>query len=104
MRKPVKLRTLTTEETAEIRRLAASRTASFRMVQRARLIASMLDDPNLYASEAGKRVGFRSPIMGVTWVRRFDEGWLLLELLFPEFRELRQSLAISTRNRSQGSS
>ena len=72
MRKPVKLRTLTTEETTEIRRLAASRTEPFRMVQRARLITSLIDDPNLYASEAGQRVGFRSPIMGVTWVRRFN--------------------------------
>jgi transposase len=76
MRKPVRLRTLTTEETAEIRRLAASRTEPFRMVQRARLIASMLDNPGLYASEAGQQVGFRSPIMGVAWVRRFNEEGL----------------------------
>jgi transposase len=72
MRKPVKLRTLTKEETVEIRRLAASRTEPFRLVQRARLIAGMLDDPSLYASEAGLQVGYRSPIMGVTWVRRFN--------------------------------
>jgi transposase len=36
----------------------------------------MLDDPNLYASEAGKLVGFRSPIIGVMWVRRFNEEGL----------------------------
>lgn len=76
MKKPVKLRTLTNEEIAEIRRLAASRTAPFRLVQRARLIAAMLDDPALYASEAGKRVGYRSPIVGVIWVRRFNEEGL----------------------------
>lgn len=76
MRKPVKLRTLTTEESVEIRRLAASRTEPFRMVQRARLITAMMDDLNLYASEAGKQVGFRSPIMGVAWVRRFNEAGL----------------------------
>ncbi len=76
MKKPVKLRTLTQEETVEIRRLAASRTEPFRLVQRARLIAAMLDYPNLYASEAGKRVGFRSPTMGVMWVRRFNEAGL----------------------------
>jgi transposase len=76
MRKPVKLRTLTNEETAEIRRLAASRTEPFRLVQRARLIAVMLDDPNQYASEAGQRVGYRSPIMGVIWIRRFNEEGL----------------------------
>jgi hypothetical protein len=63
MKKPVKLRTLTTEEVTEIRRLAISRTEPFRLVQRARLIAAMLDDPHLYASEAGKRVGFPSSSM-----------------------------------------
>ena len=72
MRKPIKLRTLTNEEAAEIRRLAASRTEPFRLVQRARIIAAMMDNPNLYASEAGKQVGYRSPIMGVTWVKRFN--------------------------------
>jgi transposase len=76
MRKPVKLRTLTNEEVAEIRRLAASRTEPFRTVQRARLIAAMMDNPNLYASEAGKLVGYRSPITGVTWVKRFNEEGL----------------------------
>lgn len=76
MRKPVKLRTLTNEEAAEIRRLAASRREPFRTVQRARLIAAMMDNPNLYASEAGKLVGYRSPITGVTWVKRFNEEGL----------------------------
>jgi transposase len=76
MRKPVKLRTLTNEEVAEIRRLAASRTEPFRTVQRARLIAAMMDNPNLYASEAGNLVGYRSPITGVTWVKRFNEEGL----------------------------
>ena len=76
MRKPVKLRTLTNEEVAEIRRIAASRTEPFRTVQRARLIAAMMDNPNLYASEAGKLVGYRSPITGVIWVKRFNEEGL----------------------------
>ena len=76
MRKPVKLRTLTNEEVAEIRRLAASQTEPFRTVQRARLIAAMMDNPNLYASEAGNLVGYRSPITGVTWVKRFNEEGL----------------------------
>ena len=41
-------------------------------MQRAQLIASMLDDPSLYASEADLQGGYRRPIMGVTWVRRFN--------------------------------
>ena len=43
MRKAVKLRSLTTEEEAEIRRLAASRKESYRLVQRAKVIVAMLD-------------------------------------------------------------
>jgi len=76
MRKPVKLRPLTSQERDEIRRLAASRTQPFRLVQRARLIALMMDNPDLYASEAAKQVGFRSPTMGVFGVRRFNEEGL----------------------------
>lgn len=53
MRKPVKLRTVTAEEEQEIRRLAASRKEAIRLVQRARIIAAMIDDPELCASQAG---------------------------------------------------
>jgi transposase len=80
MRKAVKLRSLTTEEEAEIRRLAASRKESHRMVQRAQLIASMLDDPHLPATHAGFKVGFRGGQSGINWVRRFNaEGIAGLE-------------------------
>ena len=47
-----------------------------RLVQRARLIESMLDDPKLTATEAGKQVGFKSSGSGVFWVRRFNEEGL----------------------------
>jgi len=47
MRKAVKLRSLTTEEETEIRRLAASRKAPHRLAQRAQVIMGMLDDPTL---------------------------------------------------------
>ena len=58
MRKAVKLRTLTTEEETEIRRLAASRKAAHRLVQRAKVIVAMLDDPKLHATQAGLQAGF----------------------------------------------
>jgi len=74
MRKAVKLRTLTTEEETEIRRLAASRKEPFRLVQRAKVIVAMLDDPKLHATHAGYKSGFRSQQMGVTWVKRFNEA------------------------------
>lgn len=72
MPKKIRLRALTPEEKAEIKRLAASRTEEVRLVQRARLIAAMLEDPNLTAGEAGLKVGYRSVGSGPMWVQRFN--------------------------------
>lgn len=58
MRKAVKLRSLTTEEEAEIHRLGASRKESQRFVQRAKVIVALLDDPKLHATHAGSKAGF----------------------------------------------
>jgi transposase len=71
-RKRIVLRTLTTEEITEIRRLAKSRTESARIVQRARLIKAMLDDPNLNATDAGFMVGYTSSATGPHWIKRFN--------------------------------
>ena len=69
------LRSLTTEEVKEIRRLARSRTEPMRIVQRAKLIEAMMDDPNLNASDASFLVDFKSNASGPQWVKRFnDEG------------------------------
>ena len=76
MRKPIKLRTLTTEEVTAIKRLASSRKESIRLVQRARVIAFMYDDPDLHATDAGFKAGFKSSAMGPKWVRRFNEKGL----------------------------
>ena len=76
MRKAVKLRSLTTEEITEIKRLAASRKEPIRKVQRARVIALMLEDPTLHASDAGLQAGFKSKQMGPEWIRRFNEHGL----------------------------
>jgi transposase len=76
MRPAVKLRTLTAEEEAEIRRLAGSRKEPHRLVQRAQVIAAMLDDPKLYAIQAGLQVGFSGTQSGVTWAKRFNEKGL----------------------------
>ena len=73
MRTPIKLRTLTAEEVTEIKRLASSRKESIRLVQRARIIAYMLEDSHLYASDAGLKAGFMSTATGPVWVRRFNE-------------------------------
>ncbi len=73
MPKRIRLRTLTTEEEKIIRRLARSRTAKARLVQRAKIIESMHEDPNLPATHAAKRVGLSEPL-GLVWVRRFNEA------------------------------
>jgi len=79
-RKQIVLRTLTTEEIAEIKRLANSRTEPGGIVQRARLIQAMLDDPGLGATEAGFLVGYKSRASGSQWVKRFNaEGIAGLE-------------------------
>jgi transposase len=73
MPKKMQLRTLTTEEEKEIRRLSNSRKEPMRLVQRARVIAAMLDNPGLSASRAGEQAGFKGAPMGVQWVKRFNE-------------------------------
>jgi transposase len=76
MRPAVKLRSLTTEEEAEIRRLAGSRKEPHRLVQRAKVIVAMLDDSKLFATQAGLQAGFSGVQSGVTWVKRFNEKGL----------------------------
>ena len=73
MPKRIKLRTLTSEEEQEIRRLAKSRKEPMRIIQRARIIMVMLDNPGLAASRAGEQVGFKGAPMGIHWVKRFNE-------------------------------
>lgn len=72
MKKPVKLRPLTPEEKQRITQIANSRSEPHALVQRARLILLLSNNPNLYASEAGRQVGFRSLTSGVYWVKRFN--------------------------------
>jgi transposase len=80
MRKAVKLRTLTTEEETEIRRLSSSRKEPYRLVQRAKVIVAMLDNPKLHATQAALQAGFRGQQSGINWVRRFNaEGLAGLE-------------------------
>ena len=80
MRKAVKLRTLTTEEETEIRKQAASRKAAYRLVQRAKVIVAMLNNPKLHATQAGQLAGFSGRQSGVNWVKRFNaEGIAGLE-------------------------
>jgi len=76
MPKRIRLRALTTEEQAEIKRLAASRKEPVRLVQRAKIIAAMVEDPELSATEAGCKAGYKSSAIGVMWLKRFNEEGL----------------------------
>jgi len=76
MPKRIRLRALTTEEKAEIQRLTASRREPIRLVQRAQIIAAMVEEPDLIACEAGLRAGYRSEGIGPMWVKRFNEEGL----------------------------
>lgn len=76
MPKRILLRTVTAEEEAAIRRLAASRKEPARLVQRAKVIAAMIEEPGLTAGEAALRAGYKSVGMGPMWVQRFNEEGL----------------------------
>ncbi len=55
-----------------IRRLASSRKESASLVQRARVIKALLDNPALSADEAGRAAGFKTKSSGRYWVKRFN--------------------------------
>ena len=76
MRKPVRLRHLSSEEIEKIKELAFSRDLPIRTIQRARVIAYLLEDPNLNATSAGLKAGFHSSSMGPEWVKRFNKKGL----------------------------
>jgi transposase len=76
MPKRIRLRSLSDQEQQALRKLGASRKAPARLVQRARLIRAMLDDPTLSAAQAARSVGFDNPDAGARWVRRFNDGGL----------------------------
>lgn len=73
MGKRVRLREVSEEEAEQVNRLAKSRTASARLVQRARVIKALLDDPKKSASQAAQELGYRGAVAGTKWVRRFNE-------------------------------
>jgi transposase len=73
MPRQIKLRILSADEEREVRRLANARKESVEMVRRARLIAYLLDHPEVAPSYAGMEVGFGSNASGAQWVKRFNE-------------------------------
>ena len=72
MPKKLGLREVTKEERQEIGRLVRSRTTPVRLVQRARIIQAMLEDPKLSAARSGRRAGYQTDFSGQLWVNRFN--------------------------------
>jgi len=70
--KSLKIRPANPGEMEAIRRLAFSRKEPASLVQRARVIQLMLDNPQLSAAEAGRRAGFQTAFSGRYWVKRFN--------------------------------
>ena len=77
MPKRLQVRTLTAEEKEELKRLLNSRNAPIKLVQRARVIQALLDDPGLGAARAGRAAGYTNDASGVNWVKRFNEEGLV---------------------------
>lgn len=72
MPKRVRIREVSEEEKQAVRRIARSRTSPARLVQRAKIIEAMMEDPKLPATEAGLKFGYGSRASGLRWVRCFN--------------------------------
>ena len=73
MSRVLPLREVSEEEAEQVYKMASSRTQPARLVQRAKIIQLLLDNPKLPAGEAGRKVGYKSDYPGRTWVKRFNE-------------------------------
>ncbi len=76
MSKRILVRTVTDAEAAAIRHLAASRNEPARLVQRATVIAAMLEEPELPVGEAGVRASYKSAGMGPMGGEHFNAAGL----------------------------
>jgi transposase len=72
----VQLRAVSAAEAVAVRRLAASRSEAAAVVQRARVIRALLDEPGSSATAAARRAGFTREDAGPGWVRRFNVAGL----------------------------
>ena len=72
MLKRVQLREVGAAEAGAVRRLACSQSEAAAVVQRARVIWALLEEPGLSATAAGRRAGFRRKDAGPMWVQRFN--------------------------------
>jgi transposase len=76
MSKPIPVREVSETEKAEIKRLARSHKEPSAIVQRAKMIALMIEDRSLSGSAACRKAGFHSSSMVTKWVHRFNQDGL----------------------------
>lgn len=73
MPRTLRLRNVSDEEAIQIKKLASSKTQPANLIQRAKVIQSLLDNPKMYVKDAAVLAGFKSPQQAGTWVKRFNE-------------------------------
>jgi len=74
MSRTLRLRNVSHEEAGKIGKLASSKTQPMRLVQRAKVIQLLIDNPKIHVKDAAVLVGFKSPQQAGTWVKRFNEN------------------------------
>ena len=73
MSRTLRLRNTSNEEAEKIRKLSLSKTQPANLIQRAKVIQLLLDNPKMYVKDAAVLVGFKSAQQAGTWVKRFNE-------------------------------
>ena len=76
MSRTLRLRNVSDGEAEKIRKLASSKTQPVRLVQRAKVIQLLLDNPKMYVKDIAVLVGFKSPQQAGAWIKRFNENGL----------------------------
>ena len=76
MSRTLRLRNTSNEEAEKIRKLSSSKTQPANLIQRAKVIQLLLDNPKMYVKDAAVLVGFKSAQQAGTWIKRFNEHGL----------------------------
>jgi len=76
MSRTLRLRNTSNEEAEKIRKLSLSKTQPANLIQRAKVIQLLLDNPKMYVKDAAVLVGFKSAQQAGTWIKRFNEHGL----------------------------
>ncbi len=73
MPRTLRLRNVSDEEDKQIKKLSSSKTQPANLIQRAKVIQLLLDNPKMFVKDAAVLAGFKSPQQAGTWVKRFNE-------------------------------